>query len=90
MEQIEIPHHEVTLYAAKVLSTKREAEIRLEQQDTNSDERKENWRRKELVLQGMNDKLIDKEINRWKAKRKSKRILGTKKTKRSKESTLSA
>ncbi|CAK5092098.1 unnamed protein product [Meloidogyne enterolobii] len=75
MEQIEVPHHEVTLYAAKVLATKREAEIRLENQDNNSDERKENWRRKELILQGMNDKLIEKEISRWKDNRKSKPIL---------------
>ncbi|KAL7072106.1 hypothetical protein ACQ4LE_008771 [Meloidogyne hapla] len=82
MEQMEVPHQEVALYAAKVLSTKREAEIRLENQDNNSDERKENWRRKELFLQGMDEKLIDKEISHWKDNRKSKQILRTKNRKR--------
>nr|CAD2205189.1 unnamed protein product [Meloidogyne enterolobii] len=82
MEQIQVPHHEVTLYAAKVLATKREAEIRLENQDNNSDDRKENWRRKELILQGMDDKLIEKEISRWKDNRKSKPILRRKKQKK--------
>jgi hypothetical protein len=75
LDQIYVHHREVTLYAAKVLSTKREAEIRLEHQDNNIDQRKENWRRKELAIQGMNDKLIDKVISRWKGARNSKQKL---------------
>ena len=56
--------------------TKREAQIRLENQDSNIDERKENWRKKELILQGMDEKLIDKVITRWRDFRKSKQIQG--------------
>lgn len=66
-------HAEVCLYAGKVLATKREAEIRLERQEGNGDERKETWKRKELALAGMGPAQIERAIEGWRNRRQQQK-----------------
>lgn len=68
------------MYAAKVLATKREAEIRLERQEGGGDERKETWKRKELALEGMDEEEIEKKIQKWKNRGKEGRRKRKRKT----------
>jgi hypothetical protein len=66
MDKLDIPDKEVSLYAAKVLATKREAEIRLERHGNDATDRKETWKRKELALAGLGETQIDEAIEQWK------------------------
>ena len=70
LDKLEVPHQEVTLYAAKVLATKREAEIRLERQEGGGNERKETWKRKELALKGVDEATIETVIQRRRQRNK--------------------
>lgn len=57
----------MTLYAGRVLATKREAEIKMERQ--NFGERKEIYKRKEMKLAGLTDEEVTKAIKRMKERR---------------------
>lgn len=80
LEKLEVNHKEVTLYAGKVLATKREMEIRLERRGFG--ERRETWKRKELAMEGLSEREIDKAIERWKAGGKAEDVKKVGKRKR--------
>lgn len=80
LDKLEVPHDEVCLYAGKVLATKREAEIRLERQEGNANERKETWKRKELAMEGMAPDEIEQYIEEWKNRKKPEHQQKRKKT----------
>ncbi|KAL3089491.1 hypothetical protein niasHS_006875 [Heterodera schachtii] len=64
MEELKVSHKEVSLYAGKVLATKREAEIRMQRRGFG--ERREIWKRKELAMEGLSEEEIEKAIEQWK------------------------
>ncbi|KAI1709950.1 DEAD/DEAH box helicase domain-containing protein [Ditylenchus destructor] len=64
LEELKVSHKNVTLYAGRVLATKREAEIKMERQ--NFGERKEIYKRKEMKLAGLTDEEVTKAIKRMK------------------------
>jgi len=57
LEELPVNHKEVTLYAGRVLASKREAEIKLDRQGI--DEKEERYKRKELQLAGLSDGEVD-------------------------------
>lgn len=59
---------QVTLYVGKVLATKREAEIRMDRQQF--DERKEIYKRKEMLLAGHTEEEVERAILEMRERRK--------------------
>jgi len=71
LEKLEVEHKAVTLYAGRVLATKREAEIKMDRQ--NFGDRKERYKRKELELAGLTQEEIDKAILEMKNRKGKKK-----------------
>lgn len=72
LEPLEVSDKQVTLYVARVLATKREAEIKMDRE--NFDERKEIYKRKEMKMAGLGDEEVEKAIKEMiNRKKKSKK-----------------
>lgn len=68
MDSLTVSDKNVTRYVSRVLATKREAEIKLDRQ--NFGERKEIYKRKEMKLAGLDDKEVEKAIQKMKERQR--------------------
>lgn len=70
LEPLEVSDQQVTLYVARVLATKREAEIKMDRESFG--ERKEIYKRKEMKLAGLEEEEVEKAIKEMKNRKKKR------------------
>ncbi|PAV61939.1 hypothetical protein WR25_19048 isoform A [Diploscapter pachys] len=91
LQELKVNEKNVTKYVSQVLVSKREAELKLEQQNFN--EKKETNKRKELILAGLSEKEADKYLEKIRAHKRGESVkkpeLKPKGTKKGKGADLS-